>query len=125
MGSGKQYFDKRIKLIKLLNDSKDENGISKITRRELEKEFNLGTTSINKMIRELNEDEIIIERHENHYKIKVNDLYEIKKYQEMSKIIKRILINPDKIYENENEIAKEFNIDKKRLHKIKTIIKCF
>lgn len=125
MSTGKRYFEKREILIKLLNDRKDEYGISRITRKELEKELNLGTTSINQTIKEINEDEMIIEPYNEFYKVNVNDLFEIKKYIEIKEIIEKILENPDKMYENENEVAKEFSIDRKRLQKIKTIIKCF
>lgn len=125
MNSGERYFEKRKALIKLLNDRKDETGISKITRKEIEKELGIGTTSINNTIKEINEDEIIIKPYQEFYKIKVKDLFEIKKYKEMIEIMEFLIKNPNKIFENENEVAKELNIKKNRLQKIKTIIKQF
>lgn len=123
MNYGKRYFEKRELLIKLLNERKDENGISKITRTELEKELNISTSNINQTIREINTDEIIIERYENFYIVKVNDLFEIPKYKKMAEIIKKIHSKPEKMYAKENDVAKELNISRNKLRQIKTIIK--
>lgn len=123
MNYGERYFEKRELLIKLLNERKDENGISKITRTEIEKELNISTTNINQTIREINSHETIIERYENFYKVKVNNLYEIPKYRRIKEIEKELLIDIEKMNGNENNIAKEFNISRNELRQIKTIIK--
>lgn len=123
MNYGERYFEKRELLIKLLNERKDENGISKITRTEIEKELNISTTNINQTIREINSHETVIERYENFYKVKVNNLYEIPKYRRIKEIEKELLIDIEKMNGNENNIAKEFNISRNELRQIKTIIK--
>lgn len=125
MKVGKRYFEKREKLIELLNRCKDENGISKITRTELEKELGVNTSCLNQTIREINEDNTVIEKTGNYYKVNVTGLFEIEKYKEMSRIITLLLSEPKLMDEDENIVAQSLNIKRTRLQKIKTLIRCF
>ena len=125
MKVGKRYFEKREKLIELLNRCKDENGISKITRTELEKELGVNTSCLNQTIREINEDNMVIEKTGNYYKVNVTGLFEIEKYKEMSRIITLLLSEPKLMDEDENIVAQSLNIKRTRLQKIKTLIRCF
>lgn len=122
---GRRYFEKRIKLIEILNKTKDENDISKITKKELQKELEIGETSLNKLINEINEEELIISRYEEWYKVNVKNLNEIKKYNKIIKIIKEIINNPEELYENEINIAMKYGITRTELQRIKTIIRMF
>ena len=124
-GQGKRFFDKRIKLIEILNETKDENDISKITNKELQTRLEIGETSLNNLIREINEEELIISRYKEWYKINVTNLNEIKKYNRMIKIIKELINNPKELNENEINIAMKYGIERKELQRIKTIIKMF
>ncbi len=125
MKVGKRYFEKREKLIELLNRCKDENGISKITRTELEKELGVNTSCLNQTIREINEDNTVIEKTGNYYKVNATGLFEIEKYKEMSRIITLLLSEPKLMDEDENIVAQSLNIKRTRLQKIKTLIRCF
>lgn len=125
MKVGKRYFEKREKLIELLNRCKDENGISKITRTELEKELGVNTSCLNQTIREINEDNTVIEKAGNYYKVNATGLFEIEKYKEMSRIITLLLSEPKLMDEDENIVAQSLNIKRTRLQKIKTLIRCF
>lgn len=125
MKVGKRYFEKREKLIELLNRCKDENGISKITRAELEKELGVNTSCLNQTIREINEDNTVIEKAGNYYKVNATGLFEIEKYKEMSRIITLLLSEPKLMDEDENIVAQSLNIKRTRLQKIKTLIRCF
>ena len=117
--------EKRIKLIEILNETKDENDISKITNKELQTRLEIGETSLNNLIREINEEELIISRYKEWYKINVTNLNEIKKYNRMIKIIKELINNPKELNENEINIAMKYGIERKELQRIKTIIKMF
>lgn len=125
METGRRYFEKIIKLIEILNETKDENGISRITKNELKNELKIGNTNINNLIREINKEEIVITRFKEWYKIKVKNIYEIKRFEKMIRIIEELIKNPNELFENEIKISQKYEIERNELQRIKTIIKLF
>lgn len=124
-GTGQRFFDKRQELINILNKYKDENGISKITRTEIESIMKLSTTSVNNTIKSINDDakEQVIKHYNEWYIVKIKEIWEIPKYQLYIKIIKDILEDNNLINENEYKMAEKYKTDRKTIQTIKTILK--
>lgn len=122
---GKRYFEKITKLIKILNDNRDENNISRITPNDLEIKLKINRTNLNKVILEINKDEQIITRYKGFYKINVTDINEIDRFKKMISIIEEMKKNPQELEENEIKISEKYGITRTELQRIKTIIRMF
>ena len=122
---GKRYFEKITKLIKILNENRDENNISRITPNDLEIKLKINRTNLNKVILEINKDEQIITRYKGFYKINVTDINEIDRFKKMISIIEEMKKNPQELEENEIKISEKYGITRTELQRIKTIIRMF
>lgn len=112
------------KLINILVEARDENGISLISQPEMAKKINRSQTWVANAIKRLNTEEICIELiSSGKYKVNYEDLLSQGVFSKILFLIKNTFSDPTLILKKDSEIANEYGFNIKTVQMYKSYIR--
>lgn len=115
------YINQRQNIIDTILKYKCEDGVCRVSEKELAKQINRSVTTLRKKIKEINRYDNVITESIDKYIVNIPNFRDTKQTKIYETIFIELVIKKN-YKKNENELAKDLGIDRKDIQRIKTLL---